>query len=298
MSIRNVFSESGRLRTGWRLAIFLLVSFPPLYVLTRLWWEELLLRYFIIFWLLLIISFLSARFLDRRPIGTIGFLFHSRWLREFIQGLLIGSIAVTILFALEITLGHLDITARAISPSLLFSVFVVSALKTLFQSAFEELFFRGYAFQALIECTNALVATVVISCLFGLGHLLTPNASWIVATNLAVFGAMHAIGYIRTKSLFLPSGMHFGWNFFMRHIYSLPVSGAGGSDTLLSAEVSGPTWITGGEYGPEAGIPAVVVMVAASCLIYGFPGIRLAAEMKYLWAAYEAGSTDSQPRRL
>ena len=286
MNVKSIFFSHSRLRSGWRILIFLMVSFPPLYYLTLLFWDELLIRYFIIFWLLLILSFIAARYLDRRPIGTVGYLLHSRWLKEYVQGMLIGVIAVSLIFFFEMILDYLEVSLNQITLSLLFNIFVISLFTTLFQSAFEELFFRGYIFQNLIEATNPFIATILLSALFGLGHPLTPNASWIVAINLTAFGAMHALGYLRTKSLFLPSGLHFGWNFFMRNIYSLPVSGTASSSTLLIVKESGTEWITGGKYGPEAGVPALLLIIACSFFIYFWPGIKVAPEMRELWDKY------------
>jgi hypothetical protein len=146
-------------------------------------------------------------------------------------------------------------------------------MTTVFQSAFEELFFRGYLFQTLIEGTNAFTAVIILSGLFGIGHLLTPHADWLTGLNLTVLGIMLSLGYLGTRSLWLPSGLHFSWNFFMRNIYSLPVSGTQSGQALFTVESVGPTLLTGGDYGPEGGIPGLVVMIAACVFIYYWKGI-------------------------
>jgi phosphoglycerol transferase MdoB-like AlkP superfamily enzyme len=67
MGVKELFVSAGKLRAGWRMLIFLLISFPPLYFITLLLWKQLLLRYIIIFGLLLGISFLFAVRVDKRP---------------------------------------------------------------------------------------------------------------------------------------------------------------------------------------------------------------------------------------
>ncbi len=283
MEIKKMFVCKGRLRTGWRILVFFIVTFFPLYYITQLLWDELLIRYFILFWILLGFSFFFARYLDKRPVATVGYMFHSRWIKEYLLGVLIGIVLVSLLFFFELGMGYLEINMNHITFTLLQTIFILALVKTLFQSAFEELLFRGYIFQNFIEATNTFIATAVLSTLFGIGHLLTPHSSWLAALNLSAFGVMLALGYVCTKSLWLPSGLHFSWNFFMRNIYSLPVSGSESSSTIFLVKQKGPEWLTGGNYGPEAGVPALILIITACFFIYYWPGIRVDSKMSVLW---------------
>lgn len=287
MDIKNIFIAQGRLRAGWRILVFFLLLFYPLWQITLLLWSQLLVRYLIFFCLTLALSFLLARYLDKRPIATIGFMFHSRWLKEYLLGVLIGLVLVSILFIFELGMGYVEVKLNNITLSLLKNIFIFSLVITIFQSAFEELAFRGYMFQNLIEGTNTIIATVALSALFGIGHLMNPNSSWVAAINLAAFGVLHAFCYICTKSLWLPSGLHFSWNFFMGKIYSLPVSGTQSSNTILLLERKGPTWFTGGNFGPEAGIPALILLITTCFFIYYWKRIKVAPEMEKLWNNYK-----------
>ena len=264
------------------MLFFLLLSFPLQYYLTLLLWDELLIRYVLIFWILLALSLLFARYVDHRPPQTIGYMFHSRWLKEYLQGVLLGLFLVSLLFIIELGSGAIRVTGNYLSPSLLARIFISVLLIRVLQSASEELLFRGYLFQNLIAGTSPLVATMVMSSLFGVGHLLTPQASWIVAVNLTAFGVMHALAYLRTRSLWLPSGLHFGWNFFLGRILSRPVSGTLSRETIFLVRTTGPGWLTGGDYGPEAGVPALLLITAACFLIYFWRGIRVAPEIAAL----------------
>jgi len=209
-------------------------------------------------------------------------MFHSRWLKEYLQGVLLGLFLVSLLFIIELGSGAIRVTGNYLSPSLLARIFISVLLIRVLQSASEELLFRGYLFQNLIAGTSPLVATMVMSSLFGVGHLLTPQASWIVAVNLTAFGVMHALAYLRTRSLWLPSGLHFGWNFFLGRILSRPVSGTLSRETIFLVRTTGPGWLTGGDYGPEAGVPALLLITAACFLIYFWRGIRVAPEIAAL----------------
>lgn len=285
MKVENFFLSNRRLKSPWRIFIFLLLTFPPLYLVSILLWDNYFIKYLLSFIILLMFSLLAAKYLDKKPPGLIGFLFHSRWLKDYLWGVLIGFISVSALFLLVLSLNAIEVDFRRITLNLLVSIFLFSLTTTVFQSAFEEFLFRGYLYQNLIEATNVVVATIVMSSLFGIGHMLTPHSRWIVAANLTMFGIWHSIGYLTTKSLWLPSGLHFSWNFFMRNIYSLPVSGSESSQSLLSVKGKGPLLLTGGEYGPEAGIPALAVMILMSLFIYYHSKIKTAPETEKLLRA-------------
>jgi hypothetical protein len=127
----------------------------------------------------------------------------------------------------------------------------------------EELLFRGYPFQRLVESWGAPIAVVAISGLFGLGHASNPNATWFTVANTILAGIWLAQAYLKTRALWYPIGLHFSWNFIMAYVYSLPVSGIVLSSQLLTAKDHGPQWLTGGDYGPEGSILCTGVLVVA-----------------------------------
>jgi membrane protease YdiL (CAAX protease family) len=293
MNIKNIFIIRGRLRAGWRICIFILAYLPIRFLLSLprnfglTIYTSYLLGYLIVFGGTLAISFILARYLDKRPYSTIGFMFHSRWLKEYLIGVLIGFALVSIIFLFELGMGFITVKLNNISPSLLTNVFIYLLIIFIVQSAYEELAYRGYLFQNFIEGANAIIAVAVISVLFGIAHLNNPNSSWVAAFNITAGGIMLALAYIRTKSLWLASGLHFSWNFFLSTIYSLPVSGVKLPDTILLVEQKGPTWLTGGDFGPEAGVPALILIISACFLIYFWKKIKAAPEMAKLWENYK-----------
>ncbi|MGH9523448.1 MAG: lysostaphin resistance A-like protein [Terriglobales bacterium] len=117
----------------------------------------------------------------------------------------------------------------------------------------EELMFRGYPFQRLVEAAGSTVAVVLMSALFGLAHLGNPHSSFWAVTNTILVGVLLSLAYLRTRSLWLPWGIHFGWNFALGLGFGLPVSGLTEFAVAVHGYSTGPIWLTGGAYGVEGG---------------------------------------------
>ncbi|MGI5158723.1 lysostaphin resistance A-like protein [Microbispora sp. CA-102843] len=123
----------------------------------------------------------------------------------------------------------------------------------------EELIFRGILFRIVEERTGTWIALALTGLLFGLMHLGNQNASLWGAVAIAIeAGSMLAAAYAATRTLWVPIGLHFGWNFAEGGVFSTEVSGNGASEGLLHGVTSGPALLTGGEFGPEASTYAVV----------------------------------------
>ncbi|TYB62820.1 CPBP family intramembrane metalloprotease [Nonomuraea sp. PA05] len=123
----------------------------------------------------------------------------------------------------------------------------------------EELLFRGILFRFVEQRTGTYPALVLTGLLFGLSHLFNPHATLWGALAIAIeAGGMLAAAYAATRTLWLPMGLHFGWNFAAAGIFGTEVSGGGTAQGLLNGVTSGPTLLTGGEFGPEGSAYAVV----------------------------------------
>ncbi|SDT44102.1 CPBP family intramembrane glutamic endopeptidase [Microlunatus soli] len=131
----------------------------------------------------------------------------------------------------------------------------------------EELLFRGVLFRIVEERTGSWIALALTGLLFGLSHLLNPHATLWGAIAIAIeAGGMLAATYAATRSLWLPIGLHFGWNLAEAAIFGTEVSGNGATTGLLNGVTSGPTVLTGGEFGPEASIFSVLAGAAVTVL--------------------------------
>jgi membrane protease YdiL (CAAX protease family) len=131
----------------------------------------------------------------------------------------------------------------------------------------EEIIFRGYLLQNMRDGMGLILAIVISCILYGLLHMANPNASILSGSLIAFIGFLRIYGYIRTNQLWLSMGMHAGWNFFQGPIFGFQVSGME-TDKLINHTLSGKIWITGGVFGPEAGIIVVPVVIFAIGIVY------------------------------
>ncbi|WP_033337880.1 CPBP family intramembrane glutamic endopeptidase [Catenuloplanes japonicus] len=141
----------------------------------------------------------------------------------------------------------------------------------------EELLFRGVLFRHVEKLLGTWIAFVLSAAIFGAGHLLNPNADLWGALCVAIAGGgMLTSAYIATRSLWLPIGLHFGWNVTASAIFSTEVSGNGTPQGLLDASTSGNEWISGGAFGPEASLSTVMAGVIVTAV--------------FLWMAHRRGN--------
>lgn len=133
----------------------------------------------------------------------------------------------------------------------------------------EEVVFRGVVFRLLEERLGTTLALLLSASAFGAVHAANNGATWVSTLAIALeSGVLLGVAYAATRTLWLPIGLHFGWNFTEGGIFGAAVSG-GHSTGLLVAPLSGPPLITGGTFGPEASLVAVAVSLAASAALAG-----------------------------
>ncbi|MGI5443990.1 CPBP family intramembrane glutamic endopeptidase [Streptomyces shenzhenensis] len=125
----------------------------------------------------------------------------------------------------------------------------------------EELAFRGALFRILEERTGTWGALAASGLMFGALHLVNPDATLWGALAIAVeAGLLFGAVYAATRSLWLPIGLHLGWNMAEGGVFGTTVSGSdAGHGSLFTASVSGPEALTGGAFGPEASVVAIVI---------------------------------------
>jgi hypothetical protein len=131
----------------------------------------------------------------------------------------------------------------------------------------EEIVFRGVLFRITEEWLGSWGALAFSSILFGAGHLANPHATLTSALAIALeAGVLLGAVFMITRRLWLPIGLHAAWNFTQAGIFGATVSGTtqGG---LLVSRLTGPQWATGGGFGPEASLPAVIVSLSGIVLL-------------------------------
>jgi membrane protease YdiL (CAAX protease family) len=123
----------------------------------------------------------------------------------------------------------------------------------------EEFIFRGILFRWIEEFGGSWAALAVTSALFGFVHITNDNATWFSSVAIAIeAGVMLGGAYMLTRSLWLPIGLHFGWNMTQGLLWDVPVSG-NDVDGLVDARLAGDPLISGGSFGLEASVIALVV---------------------------------------
>ncbi|WP_439656955.1 lysostaphin resistance A-like protein [Lentzea sp. HUAS TT2] len=150
----------------------------------------------------------------------------------------------------------------------------------------EELLFRGVLFRILEERAGTVISLVASSLLFGATHLVNVNATLWGALSIGLTGgAMLAAAYVLTRSLWFPIGLHFAWNFAHAGLFGIAVSGSNDvPNGLLHTTLSGPAVLTGGSFGPEASLFALLVCLAATVVL-----LRKAARSGQIRARVQRG---------
>ena len=219
-------------------------------------------------WLLTIVDHVH----DYR-IAALGLPLTHGWRRQFLTGCIVG-LLLTVLAVLPIAIWgnasftfHLGFYLLPRDGAVLI-VLLVGALA-------EELVFRGYPFQRLEEGIGAVGAVAVFSVLFGAVHLSNPEASRWGLLNTILIGILLSIAYLRTHALWLPWGIHFGWNTALGFFFGLPVSGLRMFNVVVRTSVSGPRWMTGGGYGIEASATGTIAVLIGLVIIWKLPVTKL-----------------------
>jgi hypothetical protein len=120
----------------------------------------------------------------------------------------------------------------------------------------------------LIEAMGPTLATVVFSIAFAAVHMFNPGASR-ASFVITVFSSwLLSVAYLRTRALWVCWGWHFAWNASMCVVFGLPVSGITEFSPVIQSNTVGPTWITGGDYGPEASVVTAIVLLIGIFIVY------------------------------
>ncbi len=131
----------------------------------------------------------------------------------------------------------------------------------------EELLFRGILFRWLEEFGGSWFALALTAALFGLAHLFNPNATVLSSFAIALeAGVLLGGAYMLTRNLWMAIGLHAAWNFTQGWIFDVPVSGTD-QNGMVEARLSGPELLSGGAFGLEASLIAMVLATAAGVIL-------------------------------
>jgi len=230
-----------------------------------------------------------GRFLDRRRLRDFGVRLDRDWWVDCGFGLALGAGLQAAVFGVGWLVGWYEVTATFVSDGS-FAIGFASVL-VLFLSVgiYEELVVRGWLITNLAEGLrfageSAVGIAVMLSAgVFGAAHAVNPGATTLSTSIIALAGVFLALGYVLTGELAIPIGLHVTWNLFQGAVFGFGVSGLSVPATILETKPTGPKLLTGGSFGPEAGLLGLAAIVVGCGAIVG-------------WVQWRTGSVGIHPR--
>ncbi len=315
------FNRAGRLRSGWRLAIFVVAYLILLSVASGVLWfalyvalgqssvavTELLSGYWgflaqalILFVTATVVGWGCGYVLEDLPWRALGWTLHRGWRRDFIVGALLGGASLLLAALIASAAGggfHYEFNGGAGFWPAVLKTLSASALIFTIAAAAEEALFRGYPLQTMLRALPHWVAIIPSSILFAYVHLSNPNVvPGFTLINTLLAGVWLAVAYLRTRSLWFPLGVHWAWNWVMGAVLGLPVSGITQLTPapLFEASDAGPAWLTGGAYGIEGGAACTLALILSTLFIWRTPLLKATDELKR-WTDSEIPAPTTQP---
>ncbi len=290
METYNFFIDrDGHLRSGWRLAIFCLSFFICLQVIDVLLvailaaargrssveighsLAGLAAGHGAILISSLLVGWGCGALLEELPFAALGCSPHPGWLKNFVLGSVLGTASLFLAALLTSLTRGIRFSFDPAGAKLIGQTLFGSILIFLFAGAAEEILFRGYPLQTLTRARLAWLGVLLTSIPFAAAHLKNPNAvPGFTFINTALAGVWLAVAYLRTRSLWLPFGLHWSWNWAQASLLGLPVSGIEriAPVPLLKAINAGPDWLTGGAYGIEGGAACTIALLISTVVIW------------------------------
>lgn len=267
MFLKVLRNQQGQLRNGWWIGIFfilLAVVLFPLIIYSKETGQELSP------WqqaLAVLLVSLTCQRLRKRPQAELLGALDNRWLRQLLVGMALGC-ALMLLPALLLWGGgvlswqHNGIHTEVIWAAILLFVGVAVT---------EELTFRGFMFQRLIDGIGCWPAQLLMAGYFVLTHVaaLKQGDQWnyLATLNIFIASLLFGLAFIRTQSLAMPIGLHFMANFTQGTLLGFGVSGSDQAGLVTPIFIEdAPSWLTGAHFGLEASLPGLLVL---TLLTYG-----------------------------
>lgn len=280
--------EQGRMRTPFRVALFILIfgalvrGLATLVELYQFGDEgEFLaapLTNGVVAIAIIVALFISGRFLDRRRLSDWGLGLSGKWWADLLAGLMIPALVMTPVFLFLLSQGWVEITGRNVMAYAGFGfggALAIQIGRYLAGSIMEEAIFRAYLLRTLSEVigrrwigkrTAVLLVVVLTSAFFGAAHLSNPNATLVGAANLTLLGIAFGLPMAMTGRLALSIGLHMSWNVMQNVVFGLANSGQEASVAIIAAQPVGNVTWTGGAFGIEGGLAGTLAALAVLIL--------------------------------
>jgi len=220
---------------------------------------------------------LLLRFFENQGLAAIRMPFAPKAWKETAAGTLLGVVPVCLLLGLAVVAGYGTISPGAMNPADLAVALLPLLLAGFALAAWEEFVLRGYLLRQLSIGLNPMAAVIITGILFGLMHSGNPGANWQGLLYTAIGGILMGLLVIRSGSLWLLIGYHFGWNATASGLFGLELSGFEEGASVFVSSLTGSEWLTGGDYGFEASLPAMIFEVLVLSVALRLTGKRRSA---------------------
>lgn len=214
------------------------------------------------FLLSVLLVVLFTRLVDRRSVSSLGFEYRG-YLSDGVVGFLlpliiIGSVSLILYFTKSIEWTDITFTSGDFLNGLFLMVIIAVG---------EEMVFRGYILNNLMQSLNRWLALSISAALFALMHSNNPGVNLMAMVNLFAGGLLLGINYVFTRNLWFSILLHTGWNFLQGPLLGFPVSGVN-LPSVLEHELKGDPAITGGRFGLEASVVTGILLILSILILF------------------------------
>jgi membrane protease YdiL (CAAX protease family) len=200
-----------------------------------------------------LLATIAMSWLEGRSLARYGF--HRSVLgKMFWKGAAWGLVALTLLLLLIHAAGDFSFGGLALHGPAVAGYLAIWLLIFFLVACTEEFTFRGYPLYTLARGIGFWPAAIVLSVLFGSGHIRNPGEDWVGALSAGLIGLFFCFTVRRTGAIWFAVGLHALWDFSESYLYSVPDSGLMAQGHLLNPSFHGSKWITGGSVGPEGSL--------------------------------------------
>lgn len=300
--MRNLFiNKESEIRSGFKIVLFFffyfiitLISFPILLTIVALimakgnfntfgeYYTEaqkyMLSNQIDILWMIIskvfdlvciiVIIFIFLKLSNKRfkEIGVVSI--KGNW-RELLWGSAIGAVSMAAIFFCLFISNNATLKNSLHQPNFTTNL-LWGIILYIIVSLGEEIMCRGYIQSTLYQIRIPYVAEIISAAIFAFLHLGNPNVKILGIVNIFLVGLLLSYMYLKTKNLWMPIGYHFTWNYFQGNVFGFPVSGTTQPLGIYNVDKVKENIITGGSFGPEAGILATIVIIISFAVISGF----------------------------
>jgi len=209
--------------------------------------------------LLFAIYYFLIKVIEKRTVYELSF---SMMFTELLAGIICGALIIMLVVGILAIPGYYSIEKFNSADILIHGFFRFAN-----GAFFEELLFRLIIFKLMEEYLGSWISLLLGAMFFGVAHIFNQNATlWSVFAIALEAGILLTLAFMFTRRIWMAFGIHFGWNFVQATVFGLPASGMS-FPGLISPELTGPIWITGGEFGVEASVITLALGLILSFIL-------------------------------